>query len=319
MNIRLEINDIVPIVLQIEDGATDQYPQAVIYDDNDNLLTTLNLSHKNNGLYAPSSQYTMPDEDYISVTYIVYSDSGHTTESAVYLRDVDIFKKVVPDNYKATGFAVPNEYDAELTAIQADLNNPDQYKANVSTLALEANIEGHVTTALNTYDPPTRAELTSDKNEIITEVNANEIKLDIIQADLDNPDQYKADVTNLDVLVSSRSSHTAADVWAVTTRTLTGFGTLIADIWASATRTLTAGTKDAEIDAIKTETDKIPAIIIDQTFIKDIEGGDWKIDYTNSQMIFKKPGGAEVARFDLTDINGDPITATTYPSERVRV
>jgi len=238
MNIRLEINDIVPIVLQIEDGATDQYPQAVIYDDNDNLLTTLNLSHKNNGLYAPSSQYTMPDEDYISVTYIVYSDSGHTTESAVYLRDVDIFEKVVPDNYKATGFAVPNEYDTELAAIQADL---------------------------------------------------------------DNPDQYKADVTNLDVPVSSRSSHTAVDVWA------------------SATRTLTAGTKDAEIDAIKTETDKIPAIIIDQTFIKDIEGGDWKIDYINSQMIFKKPGGAEVARFDLTDINGDPITATTYPSERVRV
>lgn len=47
-------------------------------------------------------------------------------------------------------------------------------------------------------------------------------------------------LTNLDAAVSSRSSHSAADVWAVGARTLTGFGTLVADIWAYATRTLTA-------------------------------------------------------------------------------
>jgi hypothetical protein len=44
--------------------------------------------------------------------------------------------------------------------------------------------------------------------------------------------------TNLDTTVSSRSSHSAAAVWAVGTRTLTSFGTLVADIWANATRTL---------------------------------------------------------------------------------
>lgn len=53
-----------------------------------------------------------------------------------------------------------------------------------------------------------------------------------------------AKLDNLDALVSSRSSHSAADVWAVGTRTLTGFGTLVADIattvWAAASRTLTA-------------------------------------------------------------------------------
>lgn len=46
--------------------------------------------------------------------------------------------------------------------------------------------------------------------------------------------------TNLNATVSSRSSHSAADVWSSGTRTLTSFGTLIADIWAYATRTLTA-------------------------------------------------------------------------------
>jgi DNA-binding phage protein len=54
------------------------------------------------------------------------------------------------------------------------------------------------------------------------------------------------------------SVHSAADVWTVATRTLTSFGTLIADIWTNVTRTLTAGTKDTEIDAIKTITDAIP-------------------------------------------------------------
>lgn len=45
---------------------------------------------------------------------------------------------------------------------------------------------------------------------------------------------------NINATVSSRSSHSAADVWAAGTRTLTSFGTLIADIWAYATRTLSS-------------------------------------------------------------------------------
>lgn len=51
---------------------------------------------------------------------------------------------------------------------------------------------------------------------------------------------YKADVSNLDVAVSTRSSHSAADVWSVATRTLTSFGTLVSDIWSHTTRTLTS-------------------------------------------------------------------------------
>jgi hypothetical protein len=51
-------------------------------------------------------------------------------------------------------------------------------------------------------------------------------------------------VDNLNATVSSRSSHAAADVWAVGTRTLTSFGTLVSDtataVWAAGTRTLTS-------------------------------------------------------------------------------
>lgn len=48
----------------------------------------------------------------------------------------------------------------------------------------------------------------------------------------------------LDVAVSTRSTLTAADVWAHTTRTLTSFGTLVSDIasavWSAGSRTLTS-------------------------------------------------------------------------------
>jgi hypothetical protein len=51
-------------------------------------------------------------------------------------------------------------------------------------------------------------------------------------------------LANLNATVASRSSHSAADVWAVATRTLSGFGTLVADIatavWGATVRTLSA-------------------------------------------------------------------------------
>jgi hypothetical protein len=56
----------------------------------------------------------------------------------------------------------------------------DSLSGQVDAVALEANVESHVTSALSTYDPPTRAEATADKDAIITEVNANETKIDAL-------------------------------------------------------------------------------------------------------------------------------------------
>ena len=94
---------------------------------------------------------------------------------------------------------------------------------------------------------------------------------------------YKADVSNLDETVSSRSSHSAADIWSVANRSLTDFGTLVADVvsgvWAYATRTLTAGTKDSEIDEIKTKTDNHPADLdAEITLIKGALGFNCVLD-----------------------------------------
>jgi hypothetical protein len=65
------------------------------------------------------------------------------------------------------------------------------------------------------------------------------------------------ELDNLDTTVSSRSSHTAANVWTSGTRTLTSFGTLVADtaasVWTYITRTLTSGSSAT----IENQTDMI--------------------------------------------------------------
>lgn len=43
-------------------------------------------------------------------------------------------------DYRATGFSVPSEYDTVIAALQTDLDNPAQYKADVSAIALEATL-----------------------------------------------------------------------------------------------------------------------------------------------------------------------------------
>jgi hypothetical protein len=69
----------------------------------------------------------------------------------------------------------------EHSTLQADLDNPDQYKADVAALALEANVQGHAADALDAYDPPTRTEATSDKSEVLSAVSGVESKVDDVQ------------------------------------------------------------------------------------------------------------------------------------------
>ena len=80
----------VPIELLIVDGATDQYPRALVYNQDSLLLTTIDLSHDNEGNYSGTT-YTMPDTTFVKVVYIVYSDSGHTVENDKYERALEVF------------------------------------------------------------------------------------------------------------------------------------------------------------------------------------------------------------------------------------
>lgn len=165
----IQIGKEVPIVLQIEDGAVDQYPQAVIRDDEGNLLATLDLAHADNGAYTPASPYLMPNEDYIRVTYIIYSDAGHITESSMYFRDIDVFVQIYPNDYKA------------------DVSNLDVLVSSRSS-----------------HSDPTSA-IKGTPGKTIQEVFDNERGTDGVPLNPVLVNDSRLD--NLDAMVSSRSSH----------------------------------------------------------------------------------------------------------------
>lgn len=92
--------------------------------------------------------------------------------------------------------------------------------------------------------------------DIIDEIKT---EVDKIQTIDDNVDVILVDTNELQtnqgnwITATGFSTHSVADIWNYATRSLTSFGSLIFNIWHSMERTLTAGTKDAEIDAIQAD------------------------------------------------------------------
>lgn len=95
---RVQPGDTIALSVALYDGATNQYPQAKLYQTDGTLITTKNLTHSTGGLYQV--EYT-PDGTYkqITVHIIIYSDSGHTTENTGYNRTMDSIS--VGYDYKA--------------------------------------------------------------------------------------------------------------------------------------------------------------------------------------------------------------------------
>lgn len=211
-------------------------------DDATHVVNAQNMTEIAGGWY----KYNFAGYDE-SKDYVIRADGGASlADNDRYCFSSNEVGQVTEDltDIKGTGFVKDTDslvdIRPETDKIQTGIIDvPNTYKANVATLALEASVQ-------------------------LVKTETDKIQPDIIAV----PGNYKADVSNLDVAVSSRSSHAAADIWTVAVRTLTSYGTLIADVWAAATRTLTAGTRDTEIDAIKVETDKIPAILTDTNEIQ---------------------------------------------------
>ena len=85
------------------------------------------------------------------------------------------------------GAAVGASISADIAAVKAEtgaITAAGPTKAQMDAAHALLATPAQVATELGTYDAPTRAELTTDKNSIITEVNANETKIDSAQADI---------------------------------------------------------------------------------------------------------------------------------------
>jgi hypothetical protein len=128
---------------------------------------------------------------------------------------------------------------------QADTSLTSEVKTDTAAILADTGTDGVVLKA---------AGLNADAVAEIQNGLATATALATAQADLDNPNQYKADVSGI-----------PAAVWGYATRTLSSFGSLIADIWSHVTRTLSsfgftvATNSDANVTAIKAKTDNLPA------------------------------------------------------------
>lgn len=78
------VGKVLPVVVQLGNGATDKFVRAKIYDDANTLLNTLSLTHVSNGLYKNVS-VVMPDVNSVSVQGEAYNDSGFTSPTEDYI------------------------------------------------------------------------------------------------------------------------------------------------------------------------------------------------------------------------------------------
>lgn len=73
-----------------------------------------------------------------------------------------------------------------------------------------------------------------------------------------------------------------------------------------------------DYNGVTSATVALESVAEDITFIKDIEGGMWKIDRAAKQMIFyKSDNDTEIARFNLFDMKGLPSVDLIYKRSRV--
>jgi len=187
--------------------------------------------------------------------------------------------------------------------LQTDWKNGGRLDTILDATAIEANVETHVTNSLNTYDPPTRGELTTDKNSIITEVDANETKIDALN-----------DISTGDVNTQCTN---ALNTYDPPTRTelTTDKDSIITEVDANETKIDTAITdigalNDVSTSDIQTYCDAAitaNTMLVDMnssvTFINDIEGGRWH--RVGTQMKFYKADNVTlVATFDLKASDG---------------
>lgn len=183
-----------------------------------------------------------------------------TGASAATIADA-VWDEAQADHVGAGTFGVVASEVADILAdtneLQAD-DTPGAIAAlnNVSS----ANVTTACTNSLNTYDPPTRAELTTDTNSVITQVNANETKIDIIDTNVDSvlvdTGELQTDWTNggrLDLLVDAIKAVTDAIPNAGVMSSIAQEATV------AALNNISAADVNAQVvDVLKTDTAALP-------------------------------------------------------------
>lgn len=121
--------------IQIEDGNSNLFPVAHAETSSGGELdgSPFTLTHQSDGWYQfRDSDLFYPQVcDVLRVTYIIYEDSAHTTESNIYMRDVDNIRLWDQENlnieYQILQLMSLVRRSAEPCYIQGVVDSPESY------------------------------------------------------------------------------------------------------------------------------------------------------------------------------------------------
>jgi hypothetical protein len=245
--IKLAVGDVIPLELQLADGSTAQFPRALLYNAAAALIATIDLTHVANGRYADDTQ-TMPNTGYVAVTYIVYSDAGHTTLAA-YDQAIDLFVKQAVLDVNVTQYGGQAIHFANAGYPQVDVKYwQSALPNNLSAGRVDAIVSE--TTALQASANAIKA-----KTDNLPTTPADQATLLLVKAKTDNLPSDPADESLIIAATTALSAAIAAlptaaqNAIAVLASTVDGTDTLaqaiaiiLAEVAGNATIDETAGT-----------------------------------------------------------------------------
>jgi len=287
------------------------------------------------------------DKVWSTATRNLNSDANNTIRDAI-LSDATTF---AGGNINATisSRAPANEYDTELDATISSRSSHTANNVRDAILSDSTPFNGaNINATISSRAPASEYDTEMGRIDVTLSTRSSHSAADVWTTagrELSTPNNYKADVTNLDVAVStrapsgeydaeldatisSRSSHAAADIWTVGSRSLTdkvGFS-LVADQSSVTIGTVNAlGTQakldvNAEVDtALDTAIPGTPtagSINAELELARKVLGNRWLIS-SNQLIVYDDDEATPLITFDLKDSGGSPTMTNVYERDPV--
>jgi len=142
--------DKIPLTLQINEGITDKYVQAILTDPvGDPLVgSPVALPHLSDGLYTDKS-ITMPGLTYVTAQYKVFNDVGFLDQADEFGIPLDVFLRRGLDLVESKDASLAGEVSAmeltgtltEITEISKETSNDIQLLGTITSTSLISTLE----------------------------------------------------------------------------------------------------------------------------------------------------------------------------------
>lgn len=167
MSSAIGVGNEVPLVLDVGDANDTLYIRVTVFQPNQSILSVLNLVAKGDGRYSFAG-YLMPEFDYITTKFVVYSDNSYTTRAGYY-DVVESFSKSEASSGGDNGDLIDtiNSAIAELRRVDVTMDIIEDESVEI---------------AIDSNDTPDRVEVV---------VEDEESKVEVVITDKDMPDEVE--------------------------------------------------------------------------------------------------------------------------------